>query len=264
MTKDFLVRQIREKKTCLCIGLDSDVDKIPSFLREKADPIFEFNKQIIDATKEHTVAYKINTAFYESQGARGWESMSKTVDYIPDSIFKIADAKRGDIGNTCKMYAKAFFEQMNFDAVTLAPYMGRDSILPFLEYEGKWSIILGLTSNPSSADFEMQKVGDKYLFEEVIAQVAAWGTANNTMFVVGATQTEHLSKIRAIVPDHFFLVPGVGAQGGSLQEVTQFGSNKDVGLLINSSRGIIYASDGEDFADQAKKAAIQLNKNMNI
>jgi len=218
MTRSQLVGQIRQKNSYLCVGLDTDIDKIPKHLLSLPDPVFEFNKQIIDATKEYSISYKINTAFYEALGSKGWEAMQKTVDYIPSSHFKIADAKRGDIGNTSTQYAKAFFETMNFDAVTVAPYMGEDSVKPFLQYEGKWAIVLGLTSNEGSKDFEMQKSGDEYLYEKVLKTVSRWGTTENLMFVVGATQEDEFEKIRKLTPGHFYLVPGVGSQGGSLKD----------------------------------------------
>ena len=271
MTRHQLVEQIREKKTFLCVGLDSDIDKIPRHLLAESDPVFEFNKQIIDATLEYCVAYKINTAFYEALGVKGWEAMEKTVNYIPSTHFKIADAKRGDIGNTSSQYAKAFFETLNFDAVTVAPYMGRDSVLPFLEYKNKWVILLGLTSNPGAADFELKKITTEidildegvhtikhqtnFLYEEVLKQASTWGTPENLMFVVGATQGEEFKNIRELTPDHFYLVPGIGAQGGSLHEVSDKAMNTDVGLLVNVSRAIIFVSGDEDFATHAASAA---------
>jgi orotidine-5'-phosphate decarboxylase len=263
MTREQLIQNIRERKSFLCVGLDTDIEKIPAHLHTFDDPIFEFNRRIIDATKEYCVAYKLNTAFFESLGAKGWQTMEKTFAYIGKSHFTIADAKRGDIGNTCDMYAKAFFKEMNVDSITLAPYMGKDSVEPFLKYEDKWSIILGLTSNPSAADFQFTKNEyGKELYKSVISTSSTWGNPSNTMFVVGATKAEMLEDIRQIIPDHFLLVPGVGAQGGSLKEVVKFGKNKDVGLLVNSSRGIIYASSGEDFeqraAEEAKKMAIDM------
>ncbi len=263
MTRQELIQIIRERKSFLCVGLDTDIEKIPAHLKTYDDPVFEFNRRIIDATKEYCVAYKLNTAFFESQGDRGWRTMKKTFDYIGDSHFTIADAKRGDIGNTCDMYAKAFFKEMKVDSITLAPYMGRDSVDPFLKYENKWSIVLGLTSNPSAVDFQFEKdAGGTELYKKVIATAATWGNMENTMFVVGATKAEMLAEIRKIIPDHFLLVPGVGAQGGSLSEVVKYGKNKDIGLLVNSSRGIIYASNGEDFEEkarfEAKKMAIEM------
>ena len=268
MNRSQLVQQIRSKQNYLCVGLDTDITKIPKHLRGLADPVFEFNKAIIDATKDYCVSYKINTAFYESQGMKGWESMEKTLYYIPETHFKIADAKRGDIGNTSAQYAKTFFEVLPFDAVTIAPYMGEDSVRPFLEYEGKWSIVLGLTSNAGGNDFQqllvksqaqeqsmvpniLQGNTEKRLYEKVLEKVASWGTPNNLMFVVGATRASDLENIRSIIPDHFLLVPGVGAQGGSLEEVSKFGMNSDCGLLVNASRAVIFASSVTDFAEQA-------------
>lgn len=262
MTREQLVQQIRDKNSYLCVGLDTDLQKIPKHLLSTADPVFEFNRQIIDATKNHCVSYKINTAFYEANGLKGWEAMEKTVNYIPSTHFKIADAKRGDIGNTSTQYARAFFETMNFDAVTVAPYMGEDSIRPFLEYEGKWAIVLGLTSNKGASDFELEKMGDEYLFEKVLKTCSGWATAGNLMFVVGATQATMFTKIREITPDHFYLVPGVGAQGGSLEEISTHALNADVGLLVNVSRGVIYLSDKEDFATKAGEAARSYQQQM--
>ena len=236
--------------------------KIPKHLQSQPDPVFQFNKAMIDATKEYCVAYKINTAFYEALGVTGWEAMEQTVRYIPETHFKIADAKRGDIGNTSAQYARAFFETLPFDAITVAPYMGADSIKPFLEYKNKWTIVLGLTSNSGAQDFEMQKTGNDYLFETVLKKVAQWGTPENLMFVVGATQASAFAAIRKLTPDHFYLVPGVGAQGGSLKEISQQAMIKDCGLLVNASRAIIYASDGEDFAIAAQKQAKQYQQEM--
>jgi len=264
MTRSQLVGQIRQKNSYLCVGLDTDIDKIPKHLLSLPDPVFEFNKQIIDATKEYSISYKINTAFYEALGSKGWEAMQKTVDYIPSSHFKIADAKRGDIGNTSTQYAKAFFETMNFDAVTVAPYMGEDSVKPFLQYEGKWAIVLGLTSNEGSKDFEMQKSGDEYLYEKVLKTVSRWGTTENLMFVVGATQEDEFEKIRKLTPGHFYLVPGVGSQGGSLKDISESAMNRDCGLLVNASRAIIYASGKEDFAEQAAKISKDYQKEMSM
>lgn len=263
MTRQQLINQIQSKRSFLCVGLDTDISKIPAHLKSRPNGLVEFNKQIIDATKDFCVSYKINTAFYESMGARGWDAIEETCDYIPDSHFKIADAKRGDIGNTSGYYAKAFFERMNFDAVTVAPYMGEDSIRSFLDYENKWTIVLGLTSNKGANDFEMLKLDNgKYLFEEVLSTVSNWGTKNNLMFVVGATKAEQLAEIRHIIPDHFLLVPGVGAQGGSLQDVAKFGMNNDCGLLVNASRAIIYAGNDNNFADEAKKIAMEYQSEM--
>lgn len=264
MTRAELFRQIQQKKSYLCIGLDTDVDKLPKHLRSSGDPVFEFNKQIIDATHEHCVAYKPNIAFYEALGARGWESLQKTLDYIPKDIFTIADAKRGDIGNTSSLYAKAFFEQMNFDSVTVAPYMGEDSVKPFLQFKNKWVILLAHTSNSGSSDFQLLEsaVTGRKLYEEVLLKAQQWGTPDQLMFVVGATQAEKMKDIRALAPGSFFLVPGIGAQGGDLEMVSKYGMNKHCGLLVNSSRGIIYASSEKDFAQAAKKEAINVSKEM--
>jgi orotidine-5'-phosphate decarboxylase len=244
------------------VGLDTDLEKIPSHLLKETDPVLSFNKAIIDATREHCVAYKINTAFYEAAGSRGWEAMEKTVHYIGNEHFKIADAKRGDIGNTSDQYAKAFFQQMSFDAVTVAPYMGRDSVSPFLQYHGKWAIVLGLTSNSGAADFELQKAGEGLLYEKVLQTVSSWGNPDNLMFVIGATQASEFEKIRKLLPEHFFLVPGVGAQGGSLEEISIKAMNKDCGILVNASRAIIYASNGNDFAEKAKEVANDYQQQM--
>ena len=263
MTRKELFEQIRQKASYLCVGLDTDVQKIPAHLLKAEDPVFEFNKQIIEATHEYAVAYKPNIAFYEAHGVKGWESLEKTIDYIPDDIFVIADAKRGDIGNTSKMYARAFFENMNCDSVTVAPYMGADSVKPFLEFENKWVILLALTSNAGGKDFqnlELTKGGE--LFEEVLRKSTEWGDKDQLMYVVGATRAEALVRIRQIIPDHFLLVPGVGAQGGSLEEVSRHGMNGHCGLLVNSSRGIIYASGGEDFASVAGEKAQSLQEEM--
>ena len=262
MTREALFKQIQRKKSYLCIGLDTDIEKIPSHLLDAEDPIFEFNKQIIDATQEYCVAYKPNIAFYEALGASGWHSLQKTLEYIPKDIFTIADAKRGDIGNTSKLYARAFFEQLNFDSVTVAPYMGEDSVTPFMEFDNKWVILLALTSNSGGKDFQLAQTGEGALYEKVLKVSKEWGSAENLMYVVGATRPEFLKKIRAIVPDHFLLVPGVGAQGGSLEEVSKNGMNDHCGLLINSSRGIIYASSGADFAEVAAKNAKELQVEM--
>jgi orotidine-5'-phosphate decarboxylase len=251
MTRATLIEQIRSKQNYLCVGLDTDPRNVPRFLQSFHDPVFEFNKRIIDATSAHCVAYKINTAFYEVSGAAGWETMQKTADYIPSTHFKIADAKRGDIGNTSALYARAFFETLSFDAVTVAPYMGEDSIRPFLEYDGKWTILLGLTSNTGAGDFELQALQDGLLYESVLRKASQWGTTENLMFVIGATQATRFTGIREITPDHFYLVPGVGAQGGSLKEISERALNKDCGLLVNASRAVIYAGSGEDFAEKA-------------
>ena len=265
MTRQELIFQIKQKQSFLCVGLDTDIEKIPQHLLELEDPIFEFNKQIIDATKDFCVAYKPNIAFYESMGVSGWNSLQKTLDYIPNDIFTIADAKRGDIGNTSNMYARAFFENMNFDSITVAPYMGSDSVTPFLKFKDKWAIVLVLTSNKGGLDF--QKIEDKngkQLFEQVLETSKQWGSDENMMYVVGATRTEELLQIRAIVPNHFLLVPGVGAQGGSIKDVAKYGLNSDCGLLVNSSRGIIYAGNDVDFAQKAKVQAKKLQKEMAI
>lgn len=263
MTRAELVEQIKLKRSFLCVGLDTDMEKIPSFLLDFEDPIFEFNKRIIDATKDFCVAYKPNLAFYECLGPKGWESLKKTLDYIPKNIFTIADAKRGDIGNTSTYYAKTFFEYLDCDSVTIAPYMGEDSVKPFLQFPGKWAIVLALTSNAGALDFQM--ISDekgKRLFEKVLERTAKWGSPENTMFVVGATRAEGIGEVRKLVPNHFFLVPGVGAQGGSLEDVTRYGWNDDCGLLVNSSRGIIYASNDRDFAEAAGQKAKEMQEMM--
>ena len=258
MTRQQLFEQIQIKKSYLCVGLDTDLSKIPPHLLAFDDPIFEFNKQIIDATRDLCVGYKPNTAFYECQGLKGWAALEKTVEYIGNQHFTIADAKRGDIGNTSKMYAQAFFDTMNFDAVTVAPYMGEDSVKPFLEFKNKWTILLGLTSNKGSEDFQF--IRD--MFKIVIRTAQNWGTPDNLMFVIGATQAERFKEIRQIAPDNFFLVPGIGAQGGDLAKVSEYGMNDHCGLLVNSSREIIYASKGEDFAEKAREAALKVQKTM--
>ena len=279
MTRQQLVDQIFNKQSYLCVGLDTDITKIPKHLLSQPDPAFEFNKQVIDATKDLCVSYKINTAFYEAMGARGWETLEKTVNYIPKEHFKIADAKRGDIGNTSAQYAKAFFETLNFDAITIAPYMGEDSVRPFLEYEGKWAIVLGLTSNAGAKDFELQKFvtktdlldegihiekhDTKFLYEMVVEKASKWGTPDNLMFVIGATQAGELENIRQLTPEHFYLVPGVGTQGGSLKEISEKAMIKEeCGLLVNISRAIIYASDRENFAKEARSAASEYQTEM--
>ncbi|NIG57382.1 orotidine-5'-phosphate decarboxylase [Chitinophaga sp. Cy-1792] len=262
MNRQELVNLIKERQSYLCVGLDTDMQKIPKHLLSHADPVFAFNKAIIDATKDLAVAYKINTAFYESMGIRGWESLQRTVEYIPSGIFTIADAKRGDIGNTSTQYAKTFFDTYKFDSVTVAPYMGRDSVEPFLQFPEKWAIMLGLTSNEGSQDFQMLKTDGEYLFEKVLKAGMQWGTPDNLMFVVGATQSSQLGHIRKLAPDNFFLVPGVGAQGGSLEEISRQAMNKDCGLLVNASRAIIYAGNGEDFAEEARKVAKQYQLEM--
>ncbi len=264
MNKSELFSEIQKKESFLCVGLDTDIQKIPPHLLKAKDPVFEFNRQIIDHTAEYCVAYKPNIAFYEALGAKGWESLEKTLAYIPKNIFTIADAKRGDIGNTSSLYARAFFEQMNFDAVTVAPYMGEDSVKPFLDFPGKWVILLALTSNPGSRDFQHLTLSTdgKRVFETVLNVSKRWGHEDNLMYVVGATQAQELTEIRKIVPDHFLLVPGVGAQGGSLEEVARHGMNGTCGLLVNSSRGIIYQSANDDFGLEAAKAAKAVRADM--
>ncbi|GAB3514091.1 beta/alpha barrel domain-containing protein [Emticicia fontis] len=270
MTKQELFEQIQKKKSYLCVGLDTDIKKIPLHLLEAEDPIFEFNRQIIDATAQYAVAYKPNIAFYEAMGVKGWQSLQKTMEYIPKECFTIADAKRGDIGNTSELYARTFFDKdssgFDFDSVTVAPYMGRDSVQPFLAFDEKWVILLALTSNIGSNDFQHLKVEvdgeQKSLYEQVLTKSQEWGNSESMMYVVGATQADKLAEIRKIVPDHFLLVPGVGAQGGSLEEVSRYGMNKQCGLLVNSSRAIIYASNGEDFAKRAKEEAQKVQQEM--
>ncbi len=297
MTRQQLIAQIQQKKSYLCVGLDTDITKIPKHLQSHPDAIFEFNKAIIDATKDLCVSYKINTAFYEALGVKGWQAMEQTVNYIPIEHFKIADAKRGDIGNTSSQYAKAFFETLNFDAITVAPYMGEDSIRPFLEYENKWTIVLGLTSNKGSKDFEQLRLvredtkqgvvvredtnyggdtnygedtnydgdtnhGCEFLYEQVLKKVSRWGNNDNLMFVVGATKASDLENIRKIIPGNFLLVPGVGFQGGSLKDVSKYGMNTDCGLLVNASRAIIFAGESENFAAEARVIAQQYQSEM--
>lgn len=263
MTRQELIQQIRTKRSFLCVGLDTDLKKIPKHLLDTEDPIFEFNKAIIDATKDYCVAYKPNTAFYECHGPKGWESLKKTFDYIPSNIFTIADAKRGDIGNTSRYYADTFFDYLKADSVTVAPYMGEDSVSPFLEYENNWVILLALTSNKGALDFQMTvDHQNEALFKKVLAKSQEWGTPENLMFVVGATRAEGIGEVRKAAPDNFFLVPGVGAQGGSLEDVANYGWNEDCGLLVNSSRGIIYASQEVDFAQSAGAAAKALQEQM--
>lgn len=265
MTTQQLFNQIQKKKSFLCVGLDVDLNKIPHYLLKEEDPIFAFNKAIIDATHDLAVAYKPNTAFFEAYGLEGWQALEKTISYINTNypeIFTIADAKRGDIGNTSRMYAKAFLEDLGFDSVTIAPYMGQDSVEPFLDFDGKFAILLALTSNPGAFDFQTQKVDGVELYKQVLETSKNWKNSQNLMYVVGATKAEYLQEIRQIVPDSFLLIPGVGAQGGSLEEVCKYGMNNQVGLLINSSRGIIYASNKEDFAQAARASAKQLQQQM--
>jgi len=265
MTTTQLISEIRKKQSFLCIGLDVDLNKIPKHLLQEEDPIFSFNKSIIDATHELAVAYKPNTAFYEAYGLKGWKSLEKTIQYLNTEypeVFTIADAKRGDIGNTSAMYAKAFFENLGFDSITVAPYMGKDSVEPFLSFPGKHTILLALTSNEGAFDFQTRKVGEKELYKNVLEVSKSWENSENLMYVVGATKAEFLSDIRKIVPKSFLLVPGVGAQGGNLEEVCKYGMNEDIGLLINSSRGIIYASYGFDFSEAAANEARRLQQKM--
>lgn len=271
MNRQQLIDQIKEKQTFLCVGLDTDLSKIPTHLKNHPDAVFEFNKQIIEATKDLCVSYKINTAFYEVRGAKGWDEMERTVNYIPDSHLIIADAKRGDIGNTSTQYAKTFFETIPFDAITVAPYMGKDSVKPFLDFANKWTIVLGLTSNPGAQDFELQKlykepsadaVNSEFLFEKVIATVCKWGNSENLMFVAGATNAAQIADIRKMAPEHFLLIPGVGFQGGSLAEVSHYGLINDCGLLVNVSRAVIYAGEDENFATEAREIALQYQTEM--
>lgn len=261
--KSDIIQHIFQKKSYLCTGLDTEIGKLPISLEKSGKGLLEFNKNIIEATKDYSAAYKINTAFYEQYGSKGWEWMEETLSYLPQETFNIADAKRGDIGNTSSMYAKAFFETMNFDAITVAPYMGEDSLRPFLEFEDKTVICLALTSNAGHQDFQLQQTGELKLYERVINTVCKWGNPDNLMFVVGATRANLVAEIRKIVPDHFLLVPGVGAQGGSLKDITEAAANSEIGLLVNSSRGIIYASNGEDYAEkageEAKKLALEMS-----
>jgi len=280
MNRQQLTEQIFQKRSYLCVGLDTDIRKIPQHLHHHADPIFEFNRQIIDATKDLCVAYKINTAFYEAEGLKGWEAMERTVKYIPPTHFIIADAKRGDIGNTSAQYAIAFFERMNFDAITVAPYMGADSVQPFLAYKDRWAIVLCLTSNPGAADFELRTLIERedildegihitrehtcFLYEKVLDTVASWGTQENMMFVVGATRADQFAAVRKRTPHHFYLVPGVGAQGGSLKEISERALIGDCGLLVNASRAVIFASAGEDFAEKAGVVARKYQEEMSV
>ena len=263
MTRQELIAQIRAKQSFLCVGLDTDLTKIPAHLLQDEDPVFAFNKAIIDATKDFCVCYKPNIAFYECLGPKGWESLKKTIDYIPDNCFVIADAKRGDIGNTSSYYAKTFFEYLDCDAVTVAPYMGEDSVTPFQEYDGKWVILLALTSNKGALDFQfMTDINGEELYKKVLKKSAKWGDDSNLMYVVGATRAEGIGEVRKLVPNHFFLVPGVGAQGGSLEDVANYGWNADCGLLVNASRSVLYASNGTDFAEKAGEEAQKLQQEM--
>ena len=265
MNKEQIIKQIRAKRSFLCVGLDTDIKKVPQHLLNEEDPVFAFNKAIIDATARYAIAFKPNTAFYEVYGAKGWMSLEKTVNYIKTNypeMFVIADAKRGDIGNTSANYARAFFETLNADAITVAPYMGVDSVEPFLGFDGKWVILLALTSNKGSKDFQYLNAEGKELYKNVLAKSAEWAGSDKMMYVVGATHPEELGEIRKLLPEHFLLVPGVGAQGGDLQAVARYGLNKDCGLIVNSSRGIIYASNGEDFAERAAEEARKLQEQM--
>lgn len=263
MNRAELFEQIKKKNSYLCVGLDTDIFKIPAHLKNSSDPIFEFNKQIIDATHPYCVAYKPNIAFYEALGSKGWESLEKTLAYIPKECFTIADAKRGDIGNTSSLYAKAFFENMTFDSITVAPYMGEDSVKPFLEFKNKWVILLAHTSNSGSSDFQLiESKSGKKLYEEVITKSQQWGTPEQLMYVVGATRADKIADIRKLAPEHFFLVPGIGAQGGDLAETSKHGLNKQCGLLVNSTRAIIYASSDKDFATAAANEAKAVKEEM--
>ncbi|NVM65777.1 orotidine-5'-phosphate decarboxylase [Mucilaginibacter sp. SG538B] len=268
MSRQELIEQIKKKKSFLCVGLDPDINKIPEFLRSYPDPILEFNKRIIDATQDLCIAYKPNAAFYEAYGIKGLQSLIDTYKYLPKDCLSIIDAKRGDIGNTSDKYAKAFFDEqsggMSFDAITITPYMGNDSVTPYLAYEGKWVIILALTSSVGSKDFQYLQTGDGYLYENVIKKANTWAGADRIMYVVGATKSAEFTNIRAYAPDNFLLVPGVGAQGGSLEEVCKYGITKDCGLIVNSSRSILYASNREDFADAARAEALSLQQQMQV
>lgn len=266
MTREELFEQIKKKGSFLCVGLDTDIDKIPAHLLKEEDPVFEFNKQIIDATKDLCIAYKPNIAFYECRGAAGWESLRKTMEYIPEGIFTIADAKRGDIGNTSLMYANTFFKPegsgLDFDSVTVAPYMGIDSVAPFLGFDGKWAILLALTSNEGNKDFQYLETEDDFLYEKVIKASADWAGPDRLMYVVGATQADAFADVRRLAPEHFLLVPGIGAQGGDLEAIAASGMNDQCGLIVNSSRAIIYASREKDFAAKARSEAKKLQEKM--
>jgi orotidine-5'-phosphate decarboxylase len=264
MTRQELFEQIKKKQTYLCVGLDTDINKIPKYLLKYPDPVFEFNRQIIDATKDYCVAFKPNVAFYEALGPKGWESLQKTQAYIGKDLFNIADAKRGDIGNTSELYARTFFEQMDFDALTVAPYMGKDSVTPFLNFKNKWVILLAHTSNDGSQDFQLFGTAERKLYQEVIIRSQQWASKDNMMYVVGATRADKIGEIRSLATEYFFLVPGIGAQGGDLNEVSKYGMNKQCGLLVNSSRSIIYASGDENFAEAARMEAQKISKQMGI
>ncbi|WP_026898003.1 orotidine-5'-phosphate decarboxylase [Daejeonella oryzae] len=268
MNRQQLIEQIKKKRSFLCVGLDTDITLIPEFLLDTQDPVYEFNKQIIDATQDLCVAYKPNSAFYESRGIAGWQSLIKTWEHLPKHCLSIIDAKRGDIGNTSSMYAKAFFDKqssgMSFDAITIAPYMGSDSVLPFLSFPDKWVILLALTSNEGGKDFQLLSSNDQSLYQSVIDKAQQWGNPDNLMFVIGATRGDSFEKVREHAPDNFLLVPGIGAQGGNLQDVCRYGLNKDCGLLVNSSRSIIYASKERDFAEKAREQALIIQQEMSI
>src|ERR1700761_3206168 len=268
ISRSELINQIRQKKSFLCIGLDTDIDKIPAFLKDYPDPVFEFNKRMIDATKDLCIAYKPNAAFYEARGLAGLQSLISTAQYLPKDCLSIIDAKRGDIGNTSDNYARAFFDEkasgMDFDAITVTPYMGNDSVTPYLKYDGRWVIILALTSSVGSKDFQYLETGNGFLYEAVIQKANTWAGADRLMFVVGATKSTEFTNIRQYAPDNFLLVPGIGAQGGSLEDVCHYGMTKDCGLIVNSSRAIIYASNGEDFADAARAEAQKVQQQMQV
>lgn len=268
ISRQKLIDQIKQKKSFLCVGLDTDIEKIPSFLKEHPDPVFEFNKRIIDATYDLCVSYKPNAAFYESRGVKGFKSLVDTWKYLPKDCLNIIDAKRGDMGNTSEMYAKAFFDEaasgMSFDAITISPYMGHDAVTPYLAYPGKWVVMLALTSSAGSKDFQYLTTGQGLLYEAVIKKANTWAGADRIMYVVGATKSTEFINIRKYAPNNFLLVPGVGAQGGSLAEVCQYGMNKDCGLIVNASRSIIYASNGEDFAEAARAEALNLQQQMQV
>ncbi|MBS1615036.1 MAG: orotidine-5'-phosphate decarboxylase [Bacteroidetes bacterium] len=264
MNRQQLVAAIRQKKSVLCVGLDTSPEKLPEHLQGLPDGVLRFNKAIIDATRDYAVAYKINTAFYEAQGLHGWSALQETLAYLPSDVFSIADAKRGDIGNTADQYAKTFFETYPFHSVTVAPYMGEDSVRPFLNHKGHWAIVLGLTSNKGSQDFQMLRCGEQFLFEEVLRKVATWGSPEQLMFVIGATQDAQLRRVRELLPEHFLLIPGIGAQGGDLHAVCKSALNQDAGILVNVSRGIIYAGHGADFATCARDAAAAYQQQMSV
>ena len=262
MNRNFIISNIKKKKSFLCVGLDTDIKKIPKFLLDYSDPIFEFNKRIIDSTKNYCISYKLNLAFYEYYGSKGYDSLVKTLNYIPKDIFKIADAKRGDIGNSSKMYAKSFFEYLNFDAITLSPYMGMDSIIPFLEYKNKWVILLSLTSNIGAKDFQLLKFDEFYLFEKIIEISSKWGNIDNLMYVIGANRSNYFNKIRKLIPNHFLLIPGLGFQGGKIEEIVKNNLNNDIGLIVNSSRKILYSSNDNFFQKIVAEKTLDIQKKM--